>query len=184
MSNCDVACIVGGLPQNVSKEIFYTLIGLANKYNKKTLFSASGEELAYGIEASPYIVVLDTLELENLTNLKLDYEYEIIKAAQYILEKGCSIVVISLSNNGSIVLTEENIYRVDISNIEISHCKMNFAYMLGGFAMALERNYDFEMLLKIGHSYGIVDCFKSREDIDMSDIKRIMGEVQINKFNY
>lgn len=179
-----LVCIVGNLPQNVSKEIFYTLIDVANKYYKKTLFSATGEEFAYGIEASPYLVVLDTLELENFTHLKLDYEYEIIKAGQYIIEKGCNIVVISLGSKGSIVLTKENIYRVDIANVDSLNCKVDFSYMIGGFAMAIERNYDFEMMLKIGHSCGIVNCYKSKDEIDMSDIKKIMGDIEISKFNY
>lgn len=179
-----LVCVVGNLPQNVSKEIFYTLIDVANKYYKKTLFSATGEELAYGIEAGPYMVVLDTRELENFTNLKLDYEYEIIKAGQYIIEKGCKIVVISLGSKGSIVLTKENVFRVDIANLDFMKCKVNYAYMIGGFAMAIERNYDFEMMLKIGHSCGIVNCHKSNEEIDMSDIKRIMGDIVVNKFNY
>lgn len=183
LNNSSLVCCVGNLPSNVPKEIFYTLVAGGNKLNKKTLLAVSGEELSYGIEASPYLVVLDKSQLENLTKLKLDYEYEIIKAGLYILQKGCKIIVISLGNKGSIILTEENVYRVDMPESEIN-CSTNLGYMLGGFAMAIERNYDFDMMLRIGHSCGMINCYKHSDNIDMSDIKRIMGEIEINKFNY
>lgn len=183
LNKSSLVCCVGNLPLNVPKEIFYTLVAAGNKLNKKTLLAVKEEELKFGIDASPYLVLLDKTQLENLTRLKLDYEYEIIKAGLYILQKGCKIVVISLGNKGSIILTEENVYRVDVPEGEIN-CTTNFGYMLGGFAMAIERNYDFDMMLRIGHSCGMINCFKHSDNIDMSDIKRIMGEIEINKFNY
>lgn len=177
-------CFVGSLPINVPKEIYFDLITNGNKVDRKTLLAVKGEELYYGIEAMPYLVLMDKNELENLTKLSLDYEYEIIKAGQYILEKGVSIVVITLGSKGSIILTEDFIYRVEVPNVEVQSCKINYGYMIGGFALAIKRNYDFDMMLKIGQACGSINCFKHREGIDMSDIKRIMGSIEITKFNY
>jgi len=179
-----VICCVGDLPFNVPKEIFLELITKGNKLNKKTLLAIKGEELSYGIEAKPYIVAIDKVTLEEYTSLELHYEYEIIKAGLYILEKGVSIVVISLGSRGSIVLTSDKVYRVDIPNSDAKNFKVNLNYMIGGFAMAMERNYDFDMMLRIGHACGIVNQYSKLENTDMSDIKKIMSDIQISIFNY
>ena len=184
LEKASIICCVGDLPFNVPKEIFLELITNGNKLNKKTLLAIKGEELSYGIEAKPYIVAIDKVALEEYTNLELNYEYEIIKAGLYILEKGVNIVVVSLGIRGSIVLTSEKVYRVDIPNNDTKNFKVNLSYMIGGFAMAMDRNYDFDMVLKIGHACGIVNYYNKLENTDMSDIKKIMSDIEINIFNY
>lgn len=184
LNKSEIICFVGEISTNIPNEIFYDLICSSNKHNKRVLLSIKGEKLYYALKASPYLVVLSKEDLEHLTNLKLDYEYEIIKAGLFILEKGVSIVFIPLGSKGSIVLTHDNVYRIDVSNNKAEICNVNYEYIIGGLAIAIEKNYDFDMMLKIGQACGIVNCFSYRENIDMSDIKRIMGEIEINKFNY
>ena len=179
-----IICCTGKSPANVPKDIYYDIVRKGNDLNKKVLLALRGEELSYGLEAGPYMVVLDKDELECLTKLKLDFEYEIIKAVLYILDKGVRIAVITLGNRGSIVLTPEYVYRVNIPDISGDTCRLNFGYMLGGYSLALERNYDFDMMLKIGQACGVINCYEHDDIIDMSDIKRIMGEIEIGRFNY
>ncbi|WFA09955.1 PfkB family carbohydrate kinase [Tissierella sp. Yu-01] len=177
-------CCVGELPINTPKDVFFDLVVNANILGKQSLIAIKGEGLKYCLEAKPYLVVMEKYQLEDLTNLKLDYEYEIIKAGLFIIDKNVKIVVISLGNRGSIVLTKEFVYRVDVPFVEKQHVEPNYGYMIGGYALALVRNYDFETFLKVGQACGIVNSFKHRDEIDMSDIKRIMGDIEITKFNY
>ena len=179
-----MVCIVGKLPSNFPNEIFFDLTLNANLINRKCLLAIKGEGLKYSIEAKPHIVLLDKIQLEEYTNLKLDYEYEIIKAGNYIIEKDVDILVISLGNKASIVLTKDFIFRVDVPSVEIPEDQPHFGYMLGGYALSMERGYDFEMFLKLGQACGIVNSLKHKEEIDMSDIKRIMSDIEVTKFNY
>jgi tagatose 6-phosphate kinase len=180
----EIICIAGNMTNNISKDIYYDLVKRGGQLNKKVLIALGGDELYYALEGAPYLAVIQRQELENLTKLKLDYEYEIIKAGQYILDKGVSIVVIPVDNKGSIVLTTEYIYRVNVPEIDIQPCSVNNGYMLGGFSLSIERNYDFDMMLRIGQSCGIINCYKHNSSIDMSDIKRIMGEIEIGRYNH
>lgn len=180
----DILCCIGNIPNNVPREIFNYFISFGNRYGKKTLLRASGEELEIALDASPYIVLINRNDLEYLTKLKLDYEYEIIKAGQYILDKGANIVAVDMGSKGSIILTEENIYRIDVEKLALQDISINYGYMLAGYALSISRKYDFEMMFKLGQACGMVNSFRDRELFDMSDIKRIMNDIEINIFNY
>ncbi len=182
--NANILCCIGDLQSNIPKEIFNYFISFGNRYGKKALLRARGEELNIAIEAAPYLVLINRDDLEYLTKLKLDYEYEIIKAGQFILDKGVSIVAIDMGKKGSIALTKDHIYRIDIEKLALKDVSINYGYMLGGYALALSRKYDFEMMFKLGQACGIVNSFRDRDTFDMSDIKRIMNDIEINIFNY
>lgn len=180
----DMVCFVGETPVNISDEIFYDFVSIAKKHDKLTMLGLKDKGLVYGIEAAPFLVLLDKKELENITKLKLDFEYEIIKAGQYLLDKGINYVVIELGSRGSLVLTEKVGYRIEVNRVDKVDCKINYGYMIGGFALAIKRKYDLDMMLKLGQACGIVNCFNNNGNIDMSDIKKIMGQIEISTFNY
>lgn len=182
--NADILCCIGDMQNNVPKEIFNYFISFGNRYGKKALLRARGEELKISLEAEPYLVLINRGDLEYLTKLKLDYEYEIIKAGQLILDKGVSITAIDMGRKGSIVLTKDHIYRIDIEKLALKDVSINYGYMLAGYALALSRKYDFEMMFKLGQACGMVNSFRDRDTFDMSDIKRIMNGIEINIFNY
>ena len=182
--NANILCCIGDLQNNIPKEIFNYFISFGNRYGKKALLRARGEELNIAIEAAPYLVLINRDDLEYLTKLKLDYEYEIIKAGQFILDKGVSITAIDMGRKGSIALTKDHIYRIDIEKLALKDVSINYGYMLGGYALALSRKYDFEMMLKLGQACGIVNSFRDRDTFDMSDIKRIMNDIDVSMFNY
>lgn len=184
VKDTEIICCLGELPVNTSEETFYDIISMANKYGKKAILASKGQSLIYGIEAAPYMVLLSKEDLEEITRLSLNYEYEIIKAGLYVLEKGVSFLVIELGDKGSIVLTQEQVYRVEFPKGEKDYCKINYGYMIAGFAISIQRNYDIDTLLKLGQACGMVNCYKHSETIDMSDIKRIISDIEVSTFNY
>lgn len=184
VKDAEIICCLGELPVNASEETFYDIISMGNKYGKKSILACKGPSLIYGIEAAPYMVLLNKEDLEGITKLSLNYEYEIIKAGLYVLEKGVSFLVIELGDKGSIVLTQEQVYRVEAPKGEKDYCKINYGYMVAGFAVSIQRNHDIDTLLKLGQACGIVNCFKHSDNVDMSDIKRIISDIEVSTFNY
>lgn len=182
----NVICGLGDvLPLGIPKDIYFDLITLANKKNKKFILDIKGDELSYGIDASPYMVILRQSELEDLMKLSLTFENEIIKAGRYILDKGVEFVVIDLGKKGSIVLGQEKGYRVEIPYLNNILERTNYSGMSSGFALGINRNYDVEMTLRLGQAFNIVANLKSNiMKIEMSDVKRIMSEIEIYPINY
>ena len=185
MENMDIICGLGStFHPSVPKDIYFDLITLANKKRKKFILDGTEDKTRYGIDASPYMVVLNKRELEGLMNVTLDFENQIIKSGQYILDRGVGFVIIDLQEKGSIVLGQDKGYRVEIPNYE---CELGTDHsgMIAGFALGINRNYDLDMTMKLGQSFSIVSNMDSNlETTEISDIKRIMGQIDIYSINY
>lgn len=185
MTNCEIICGLDSLPIGVPEDIYFILIKLANKMGKRFILEAKGKELKYGLEAKPYMVKLTIEELENLTHLKLDFENEIIKAANYVLEKDVDIIVIDLDDKGSIVLNQERGYRIEINNKEYSSLGMDQGFMMAGYIFGMDKDYDLEVTMKLGQAFRIAYSLVANiEDVDMSDIKKIMNDITILPIYY
>ncbi|UUZ97632.1 PfkB family carbohydrate kinase [Paenibacillus sp. P25] len=76
------------------------------------MLDADGAAFAEGLKAAPYAVKPNLYELERLTGRKLDTDEAIVKAGRQLLERGVSLVVISMGGDGAIVMNSEAAYRV------------------------------------------------------------------------
>lgn len=174
----------GTLPIGLPNDIYFDLITIANRSKKKFILEGKGPELKYGLEALPFMVKLKREDLEELSNLELEFENEIIKVGYSIIEKGVQLVLIDLDDKGSIVLTKDKGYRVEIDS-SIDKLKEDQGYMVAGFAFGLYKNYDLDTIMRLGQASRIVYSIEDDLDrIDMSDIKRYMSKIDIYQINY
>lgn len=185
IENSNIICGLGSLlPQGVPKDIYFDLITLANKRSKKFILNVSSDELFYGIDAIPYMVILNQMELEDLIKISLHFENEIIKAGRYILDRGVEFAVIDLQKRGCLVLGQERGYRVEIPYSSTMD-NTDHSSMAAGFALGINRNYDLEMTIRLGQSFKIAS--NSEPDImriEASDIKRLMSQIEIYPIIY
>lgn len=180
----DIIISQDSLPIGLPEDIYIDLINIANKSNKKFILEASERELKYGLEASPFMVKLRKDDLEYLTSLQLDFENEIIKLGNSIVEQGVQLLVIDLDHKGSIVLTQDRGYRLELDKT-ITKIGEDNGYMVAGFAFGLYKNYDLETIMKLGQATRLVYSMEDDLDrIDMSDIKKYMAKIHISKINY
>lgn len=180
----DIILGQGNLPTGLSDDIYYDLITMANRNNKKFILEAKEKELKYGLLANPFMVKLKKDDLEYLSNLDLDFESEIIKVGHSIVEQGIELVAIDLDEKGSIILTKDKGYRLEF-NSGIDNIGEDNGYMVAGFAFGLYKKHDLETIMKLGQgarlAYGLEDDI---DRIDMSDIKRYMSKIEIRTINY
>lgn len=172
------------LPLGLTDEIYFQLISIANENGKKFIMTAKGEELKKGIDANPYMVILDKLILEDLTKLYLQYENEIIKASNYILHRGVEFVVICLPNFEILMLGQEQGFRISSEAEYNDNLKIDLRKISAGFALGISRNYDLDMTLRLAYAFNRYDASENKNEIDISEIKRIMTEVDICSINY
>ena len=185
IDDCNIIIGSGTLPQGIDTDIYFDLINLANRKEKIFILDGVGEELLKGIDASPYIVIISKEELENLVNLNLNFENEIIKAGKFVLDKGVKILVINLYEKGIIVLETSTGYRLDFPKVDVDMDELDNAGIVAGLALGISRKYDFEMTLKLSQAFSVV--YAMEEDInklEMSDVKRFMGEIDIYPINH
>jgi tagatose 6-phosphate kinase len=185
INKSEIICISGSLPLGVPKDIYRDLIAIANRNNKIVILDTSGGALEYGIEAIPYMVKPNKEELEDLLGIRLQTQGEIVKAGKYLIEKGIKIVIISLGNEGAIVLSEDQVYRINIPEVEAINPVGSGDSMIAGFAVAMKRNYDYDMMLKLGVACGIANAMEAETGkVEMNNVKRLMGEIKLSSIYY
>ena len=174
----------GNMPIGLPDDIYFDLISAANNKDKIFILEAKGEYLKYGIKANPFMVKLVKEDLEEISNLILDYETEIIKIGHSIVEQGVEVVAIDLAEKGSLILTKDKGYRLEIDN-SIADIGEDKGYMIAGFAFGIYKNYDVETILRLAQASRLVYAIEDDMDrIDMSDIKSFMSKIDIYPINY
>lgn len=172
------------MPIGLPDDIYFDLISAANNKDKIFILEAKGEYLKYGIKANPFMVKLVKEDLEEISNLILDYETEIIKIGHSIVEQGVEVVAIDLAEKGSLILTKDKGYRLEIDN-SIADIGEDKGYMIAGFAFGIYKNYDVETILRLAQASRLVYAIEDDMDrIDMSDIKSFMSKIDIYPINY
>lgn len=112
LKRASVLVLGGSLPPGVPVHIYRDYIELAHAQGVKTILDADGEALRQGIEARPFVVKPNVHELEQLLGRALNTQDEIVSAGRDLLDKGISLVVISMGSKGSVVLDRDNAFQV------------------------------------------------------------------------
>lgn len=176
------------LPPIISDDIYYNLINMAKDKNKKFILNAKSTELKKAIDAAPYMVILDKSQLEDLLNVKLEFQNEVIKGSKYLLDRGVEYVVIDISKEETLVLGQDKGYRLELLEDKDSEfiSRENGPYSIpAGFVLGINRKYSMDMTLSLVQAIKtIVDLEKDISKIEMSQIKRLMNEVEIFNINY
>lgn len=186
IEDSDIICgSSSSLPLGLTENIYYKLISIARDKSKRFILEAQGEALKNGIEAKPYMVILDKERLEELTNIILDYENEIIKAANYILHRGVEFVVICLPNSEILLLGQEKGMRISSDQLLENMPSSSLNKVSAAFALSIRRNYDLDMTARLAYAFYVYQYLGgSMEEIDLSEIKRIMTSVETSSISY
>lgn len=182
IKDVDIVCASGSLPHGVPSVTYNNLILIAKQEGKKFILDTSGEALKSGVEAAPFLIKPNRDELESLIGYKIDSENKIIQAGIYLLENDIKVVMISLGKDGSMIFHDRYIYRIKAPEINTINPVGSGDAMLGGFAASLNRGHDFEFALKIAAACGTANAMEAETGkVDMSNVKRILNELEIEK---
>lgn len=177
-----IICTSGTLPRGLPLDIYRDLIIMANEEEKIFLLDTSGEALRYGIHASPFLVKPNRDELEEYMGFIMTNDRDIIKAANYIMENGVEMVIVSLGKAGAIVVYDGYSYKINVPSIKEVNTNGAGSAMMAGLAISMLRNYDFKYMLKIAAACGGANVMeKDTGTIDMGNMKSIMNEIEIEK---
>jgi len=107
-----ILVLSGSLPAGAPSTVYQEIIEMANAKGAKVILDADGEALKNGIVAKPYAIKPNIHELEQLVDKTLASTKDIIDAGREFLELGIEILIISMGENGSIIMTENEAYQV------------------------------------------------------------------------
>lgn len=182
IKDVDIICASGNISRELPAYIYEDLILMAKEEGKIFLLDTSGDALKFGLKAGPFLVKPNRDELEEYMGFILTNESEIIKAANYIVESGVEIVVVTLGKAGAIVVYDGYSYKINMPSIEAINPSGAGSAMMAGFAVSMLRDYNFEYMLKIAAACGAANVMEVDSGIiDMGNMKSIVNEIEIEK---
>ena len=183
IENNKTCVLSGSLPAGVEKNIYADLIEKAKKKDAKVILDSSGEEFKLALKKEPYLVKPNLEEFENLLGRKINNNDDLKKGADYLLEKGVNIVMISLGSKGSFIASKKEGYRIYTPQVNVSQTTVGAGdTMVAGLAAEIDEN---ESLKETGvFASALATAFVesgSISDIDQNLIKRIKKSIKVEK---
>ncbi|MBC8531020.1 1-phosphofructokinase family hexose kinase [Gehongia tenuis] len=150
LENSEVVVMSGSLPVECPKDFYGQLIRRTKEMGKKAILDAEGFALIRGIEAAPYMVKPDETELAAYMGRKMDSKDKIIQAAETILEKGVTVVVVTMGSKGAYCFTREERYFVPALKVIVRATVGAGDSFAAGMAKGLAEGADLQTQLRYG----------------------------------
>ena len=183
LNNCELVCLCGEYPLNMPEDMPMDILHLTSEWGRRMLISPRKDALLEVVEGAPFLIVLDVESMEKLTNLKLEYEGELIRASQYLFQNDISFVIIDRGENGLLVMNSETGVSMSLENESLNSGRFMHGGLLAGFATGMRRKYDFETTSRLSFACGSLDFRRIDGRPDMTDIKALMKKIDIRKFH-
>ncbi|MBE0067569.1 1-phosphofructokinase family hexose kinase [Thermoanaerobacterium thermosaccharolyticum] len=111
-TSCEFMIFSGGVCPGFDVNIYRKLIELANENNCKTFLDASGDYLIEGVKGKPFMIKPNIEEISDIIGHKPKNIDEIVFYAKELIKYGISIVAVTLDSNGSLIVSENETFRI------------------------------------------------------------------------
>lgn len=110
ISDDDIVIISGSVSSETSADTYEKIIKSIKDINDKVkvIVDAKGQVLLNTLKYKPLLIKPNIDELRGIINKEIDTKEEIIEAAKSLQKLGARNVIVSLGENGSIMLTEDD----------------------------------------------------------------------------
>lgn len=172
----------GSLPPGVECGMYRELTEIAKRKGVKTILDADDDALFEGIQAAPFAIKPNIHELGKLTGHELANDQDVISAARKILEKGIEIVIVSMGEQGAIIMDKEAIYRVRTEAIVPKSTVGAGDSMVAVLAYSLLSQHSLAETARWVTAAGTVTASKSGTQVcSLPEVQQFLNKVQVEK---
>lgn len=119
LTNEDVLVLSGSLPKGAPIDLYKTWSEIANENGTKVLLDADNEMLQEGIKGKPFLIKPNEKELAAYFGEEINTKAEIIEKCSEIFAQGVSIIVVSLGEDGCMLLTKDDAVAFEPIRVEV-----------------------------------------------------------------
>ena len=175
--------IVNFLERKIFFPIFRKRKKPLQKKGKKVILDTSGDLLKEGIKANPTMIKPNSEEMESLLGISINNKDEIIKSALKLHQSGIEVVV-SLGDDGALLVSKEGIYQGRPPKIDVVNTVGCGDSMVAAFAVGFERGDSLVDSLKYAISVSAANALtNSTGSFKQEDAESIYKDIEITKIN-
>lgn len=182
VEKADVVAMSGSVPKGLDGTAYQKLVKIVKDAGKKVILDTSGRLLEMGIEACPTMVKPNIDEIRMLTGKHCDHIEDIIEAAKAVHEKGVEVVAVSLGADGSLVVSDEGVFRAVVPKIDAVNTVGCGDSMIAGFALGFEEGRSIEETLRKASAISAAAALREETGFFVKeDMERLYPQIRIEK---
>ena len=172
MSMKDIVILAGSIPKNIDKHIYEKICKKLNEKGIAFIVDSTQELLINVLKYKPFLIKPNKEELEETVKCKISTTEDIIESAKKLKEMGAQNVLVSLGNEGALLLTKDNnTYYSKAPKGQVISTVGSGDSMVAGFLAGYYQTQDNKYALKTGVAAGSASAFSTqlatREDVDL-----------------
>jgi len=150
LKKLDILVVTGSVPQGVESDYYLKLVEKANAKGVKVILDAEGEFLLKGIEGNPYLIKPNLYEFETAFGLQGNDIKDVLKICRNIIDKGVSVVCVSMGSEGALIANREEAYISRPTKLNIKSTQGAGDSLVAGICMAIEEGLSISEMLCYG----------------------------------
>lgn len=153
--------LAGSLPPGIISNYYARLIEIIQSAGANAILDTSGDALAQGCKAGPFLAKPNDVEIQQIIGLPVDNELKIKAAAQRLGEMGVSNVVVSLGKQGAMLVKPDEYWLVKSPKIEERNPIGAGDSLVGGLVWGLSQEMPMVEALRWGAACGAAAASQS-----------------------
>ena len=180
----DFVILSGSIPKNIDNNIYEKICEILNEKGITFIVDSTQELLINVLKYKPFLIKPNKEELKETVKRNIHTREDIINSAKTLQEMGAQNVLVSLGNDGAILLTqEEKTYYSEAPIGQVVNTVGSGDSMVAGFLAGYYKTKDYEYALKMGVSAGSASAFSvelaTKEKVD-SILKQLQNRIITN----
>lgn len=160
--------------------VYNTIMEACRDKHPRIFLDTSGDTLKKCIKAKPFLIKPNKDELAELCGRTLSTEEDLIDAMEEISQSGIPNIAVSLGGKGSLVRTEDGIYRAHPANVNVCNTIGCGDCFLSGLIYGFYHDLPIRQSLKLATAIS-GSCAESSVSVgfDPDRVKELYGQIQI-----
>ncbi|MFM2480617.1 1-phosphofructokinase [Celerinatantimonas sp. YJH-8] len=174
--------MAGSLPRGVSPTLYQRWIDLLNQQGAKVVFDSSGEAFSYGLDAQPYLIKPNDMELAQWAGHDLNSEDEIVAAAKQLVHKGITHVLVSRGSKGVLWVCADHVIKAAAPKVNVVSTVGAGDSMVAAMTHALSQGWDATKAITYATAISAMAVTQVSVGIrDQSQLESLIQQVQVTQ---
>lgn len=179
----DFVVLSGSLPSSLSPHFYHEIIQQFHMRQIPFALDTTGKPLLENLSLHPFLIKPNKEELEDLVGVPLPHTTQIIEAAHTLIKKGAQNVLVSLGQEGAVLVNEKETIHCPAPKGTLKNSVGAGDSMVAGFIGSYIKHQDRKKALQLGIACGSATAF-SEDLAHKAEIMALLQQIEQERRNY
>lgn len=179
-TEADYIVASGSLLPGMPADIVAQVAEIAKKKGARLIIDTSGDALKKALDVGVYLLKPNLGELSSRVGQEQVTDEKVVSIGREIISRGqCEIIVVSMGEQGAMMITKEDVYQVASPKVEALSTLGAGDSMVAGMVLALSQNKTLTEVLQFGVACGTAATLTSGSELcRKADVDRLHQQIK------